>query len=283
MKRSIVLSLILAAGSADPQLVLANEIVPNPVPPLYPCGDVNADGSVDVSDPVRILGYLFSGGPPPVCVGDPDGPIPMDGITTVAELENYSIGRLMDTLWELRQRKQDDLEQGGQFQDYFRRKIALVKAALRLDGVTVEDEPIDDAGSVTIANGGNEIVPDTVAQSSCADVNADGSVDVSDAVRILGYLFSGGAPPVCHVVPGDDHDHPIDMDPITTVGELENYSIRRLMDTLRDLRWRKQYDCDHDRKYQDYLCGKIRLVKAALRLKGVTWFGDESNDGCECK
>ena len=79
-----------------------------------------------------------------------------------------------------------------------------------------------------------------------------------------------------------DPDRPIPMDGITTVGQLDNYSIRQLMDTLRDLRANKQYDCDHGRTSQDFLCEKIRLVKAALGMNGVTYFGDESNDGCGC-
>lgn len=80
-----------------------------------------------------------------------------------------------------------------------------------------------------------------------------------------------------------DPDRPLPMDGVTTVAELEDYSVRRLMDTLRELRASKQHDCDHGRTSQDFFCAKIRLVKAALGLKGVTWFGDEAHDGCECR
>ncbi|MBI4604638.1 MAG: hypothetical protein HY721_21970, partial [Planctomycetes bacterium] len=219
MKHATVLSLILAAGSVAPQPVLANEIVPNPVPTQL-CGDVNGDGVADVSDPVRILGFLFSGGPPPVCTGDPEQPIPMDDITTVEELWDFLNGVWLATLRDLRTQKQDDLEHGGQFQHYFLCKIVLVKTALRQEGVAVQDEPIDGAATVALACSGNEIGPDTAAQPSCDDVNGDGSVDVSDAVRMLAYLFSGGAPLLCHPAPGADHDHPIPMDDITTVEEL---------------------------------------------------------------
>ncbi len=80
-----------------------------------------------------------------------------------------------------------------------------------------------------------------------------------------------------------DPDRPLPMDGVMTVAELEDYSIRRLMDTLRELRASKQNDCDHGKTSQDFFCAKIRLVKAALGLKGVTWFGDELHDGCECR
>jgi hypothetical protein len=80
-----------------------------------------------------------------------------------------------------------------------------------------------------------------------------------------------------------DPDRPLPMDGVMTVAELEDYSIRRLMDTLRALRASKQNDCDRGKTSQDFFCAKIRLVKAALGLKGVTWFGDESHDGCECR
>ena len=40
--------------------------------PFYPAGvisvrDRNGDGSVDLSDPIYLLVYLFAGGSPPVC------------------------------------------------------------------------------------------------------------------------------------------------------------------------------------------------------------------------
>jgi hypothetical protein len=50
----------------------------------------------------------------------------------------------------------------------------------------------------------------------------------------------------------------------------KNYSIRRLMDTLRDLRYRKMWDFVQGQKSQDWLNKKIRLVKAALRQRCVT-------------
>ncbi|HVR73437.1 MAG TPA: hypothetical protein VMT52_03860, partial [Planctomycetota bacterium] len=32
---------------------------------------------------------------------------------------------------------------------------------------------------------------------SCGDSNGDGKVDISDAIRMLMYIFNGGHPPVC--------------------------------------------------------------------------------------
>lgn len=67
----------------------------------------------------------------------------------------------------------------------------------------------------------------------------------------------------------DDQDHPIDMNGIDTIGDLENYSTRRLMDTLRDLRARKLYSYSQGNTDTDWLDKKIRLVKAALKQRGV--------------
>ena len=81
----------------------------------------------------------------------------------------------------------------------------------------------------------------------------------------------------------NDDDRPIDMDGIDSVGDLDHYSIRRLMDTLRDLRARKAYDCAQGRAAIDYFCSKIHLVIRALGRKHVTEFGDQSHDGCSCR
>ena len=42
-------------------------------PPQPPCGDMNGDGIVDVSDRIALLGFLFAGGPAPVCAQVPQG------------------------------------------------------------------------------------------------------------------------------------------------------------------------------------------------------------------
>ncbi len=53
---------------------------PNPVT----CGDVNNDGTVDISDSVYIMDYIFSGGPAPspITAGDIDG----DGLVTISDV-----------------------------------------------------------------------------------------------------------------------------------------------------------------------------------------------------
>lgn len=67
----------------------------------------------------------------------------------------------------------------------------------------------------------------------------------------------------------DDDDWPIPMDDKETVGDLRNYSVRRLMDTLRALRDAKRYDYVNKKESQKWLGEKIRLVKQALKGKGV--------------
>lgn len=68
----------------------------------------------------------------------------------------------------------------------------------------------------------------------------------------------------------DDKDHPIDMNGVDTLGDLENYSIRRLMDTLRDLRVRKLDALGSGSTDLSWYDKKIKLVKGALRQHGVT-------------
>lgn len=82
---------------------------------------------------------------------------------------------------------------------------------------------------------------------------------------------------------GGDPDRPIDMDGIGRVEELDTFSNRQLMDTLRDLRARKAVDCAHGRSAIDYFCSRIRMVIEALDRHGVRNFGDQSHDGCDCR
>ncbi len=42
---------------------------------LFPCGDVNGDGTVDLSDAVYLLNWKFGGGPAPICPESPDVPV----------------------------------------------------------------------------------------------------------------------------------------------------------------------------------------------------------------
>ena len=40
--------------------------------PLFLRGDANSDGSIDISDGINILGYLFLGNDPPACLDSSD-------------------------------------------------------------------------------------------------------------------------------------------------------------------------------------------------------------------
>lgn len=96
---------------------------------------------------------------------------------------------------------------------------------------------------------------------------------------VTGPAAAPAAPPVLAL---HDPDRPIAMEGVDKVGDLRGTSVRRLMDTLRDLRVRKDHDCRHGRTYVNVLCAKIALIKAALRGHGLDWFGDEARDGCDC-
>lgn len=76
---------------------------------------------------------------------DPDRPIPMDSITTVGQLEDYSVRRLMDTLRDLRKRKETDRSGNCQFQKTLKEKLRLIIASLRQRGVSVDPLAIDDS------------------------------------------------------------------------------------------------------------------------------------------
>ncbi|MBI4893812.1 MAG: hypothetical protein HY821_24560 [Acidobacteria bacterium] len=95
-----------------------------------------------------------------------------------------------------------------------------------------------------------------------------GSFSVSARLGVAGafYSFPGGW---SSGMWGDDRDRPVDMDGVDRVGQLDNYSVRRLMDTLRDLRMRKRWDYVRGKEHQAWLAEKIRLVKGALRGNGV--------------
>jgi hypothetical protein len=75
-----------------------------------------------------------------------------------------------------------------------------------------------------------------------------------------------------------DVDRPIAMDGDETATELDGYTIRRLMDTLRDLRARKWYDLMHGRENQAFLKKCLKKIKAALERKGVTVPPDAIDD-----
>jgi N-acetylneuraminic acid mutarotase len=61
---------------------------PTSVCTTKPAGDVNADGSVDVSDVFYLINYLFASGPAPVCSGDVNADHSVD-ISDVFYLINY--------------------------------------------------------------------------------------------------------------------------------------------------------------------------------------------------
>lgn len=78
----------------------------------------------------------------------------------------------------------------------------------------------------------------------------------------------------------DDRDRPIDMNGLDRVKDLDRYSVRRLMDTLRDLRRRAYEDYVSGKKSRKWLVEKIRLVKSALKQKGVA-VGDKAIDDAD--
>lgn len=77
---------------------------------------------------------------------DPDRPIPMDDITTVEQLIEYcrpSPRRLMDTLRDLRNRKETDRSGTCQYQKGLKEKLRLIIEALGRCGVPVDPKAID--------------------------------------------------------------------------------------------------------------------------------------------
>lgn len=71
--------------------------------------------------------------------------IDMKKIKTEKNLEGYSEQDLTDTLKDLRDRKQFDKDHGNEYQDWLKKKINLVKKALKdYHGIEAPDDPIDD-------------------------------------------------------------------------------------------------------------------------------------------
>lgn len=59
-------------GDAEEVAALGPPIWPGAVEPPFRRGDANGDGSLDLSDAVFTLGFLFLGGPTPVCLKSTD-------------------------------------------------------------------------------------------------------------------------------------------------------------------------------------------------------------------
>ena len=66
-----------------------------------------------------------------------------------------------------------------------------------------------------------------------------------------------------------DPDRPLGLAGDENFNDLDKYTSRILLDTLRDLRARKLWDFTNKRLYQGNLKKMIKLVKAALRYRGV--------------
>ena len=125
--------------------------------------------------------------------------------------------------------------------------------------------------------------PDSAAQGPAASTPAGGSTAPLTAPLPMPPVVVQATPPPAPPSAAPDPDRAIPMDAINPVGELDGLPPRILLDTLRELRGNKQFDCEHGRTSQAFLCAKIALIKAALRGHGVTWYGDESDDGCHCR
>jgi len=86
MKKPVCVALLIfAAGLLAGRLL--DEILVHAEPAGTVDGDVNGDGSLDISDPVHLLRFLFLGGDPPVPCPPPGGPVSTVVIVRHAEKE----------------------------------------------------------------------------------------------------------------------------------------------------------------------------------------------------
>jgi hypothetical protein len=100
----------------------------------------------DQDNPIDMNGVITGPLAAPTPPGDPDRPIPMDDVTNAEQLREYcrpTPRRLMDTLRDLRSRKETDRSGGCKYQVGLKEKIRLVIAALKNCGVHVDPAPID--------------------------------------------------------------------------------------------------------------------------------------------
>lgn len=79
MFRRIFLCMILAIATTISFLVVLLAPSTNAGPMPVGNGDVNGDGSINIGDPVYLLSFLFSGGPPPVAIAGGNPCICEDG------------------------------------------------------------------------------------------------------------------------------------------------------------------------------------------------------------
>lgn len=79
MFRRIFLCMILAVATSVSFLVVLLAPSTNAGPMPIGNGDVNGDGSINIGDPVYLLSFLFSGGPPPVAIAGGNPCICEDG------------------------------------------------------------------------------------------------------------------------------------------------------------------------------------------------------------
>ena len=159
-------------------------------------------------------------------------------------------------------------------------KVTVETLVTGLQGLSSDQFPIrtslnNESPQTVTLQGGNCVVKD-IRQSDVSksgeyrtktSISAltTGTFSVSGQLLIRGLIYP--CPPPVHVP--SDPDKPLDMNLFDTVGSLEHVSVRVLLDTLRDVRYRKGWDYVGDKLYQAWLGKKIRLVKAALKSKGI--------------
>ena len=123
-------------------------------PPCVP-GDANGDGSVDVSDPIALLGFIFQGGPAPVaCATSPTQAVSVGGPGTTPGFTNIQWGVEYHDPCDLHEDQSDTLilSPGTWLVCFraFRQAPGPVPVELQLDGQVY-------AGASSLISGGTEV------------------------------------------------------------------------------------------------------------------------------
>ena len=115
----------------------------------------------------------------------------------------------------------------------FKKILAVAILALFTAGVFADDEPAQDE-----ENRGARVV----TGPENGDLDGDGNRNITDAVRMLNYLFSGGPPPVpavCEVFESGSSD----KDPVFSVptevqnGDVDGNGSMNITDVIRFMEW----------------------------------------------
>ncbi|MEI8281203.1 MAG: hypothetical protein WCG75_02240 [Armatimonadota bacterium] len=140
-----------------------------------------------------------------------------------------------------------------------------------LEGIT-KDVPMsmtNESPKTVQMTGGNTIVrsihPNNVSQTGEFSIETQLTASSAGSFVISAQV---GQPNNWWII---DPDNPLAMEDYDRLIELDRVSNRQLLDTLKDLRYRKMFDYLNSKESQKWLAKKIRLIKDALNQRRIPY------------